>query len=61
MAGYEHDFYKLLLYKHRTTQDDEKKVFQLLESYGVKSDPHPQMFKYLRDSNLRIVEANGIM
>jgi trimethylamine:corrinoid methyltransferase-like protein len=38
-----------------------KRVFQFLESYGVKLDPHPQMFKYLRDANLQIDEANGII
>ncbi|NNL76291.1 MAG: hypothetical protein HKO68_08150 [Desulfobacterales bacterium] len=38
-----------------------KKVFKLLESYGVKLDLHPQMFKYLQKANLQVDEANGII
>ena len=35
-----------------------EKVFVLLESYGVNLDPHPQMFKNLKNANLVIDEDN---
>ena len=38
-----------------------KKAFELLESYGVKLDQHPQMFKYLKKANLQVDEVNGIV
>jgi trimethylamine:corrinoid methyltransferase-like protein len=38
-----------------------KKVFELLEKYGVKLDPHPQMFQYLKKANLQVDEAKGII
>jgi len=39
----------------------KKKVFKLLESYGVKLDPHPEMFKNLKNANLQVDEANCIV
>jgi trimethylamine:corrinoid methyltransferase-like protein len=33
-----------------------EKVFDLLESHGVKLDPHPQMFEILKTANLEIDE-----
>jgi len=38
-----------------------EKVFELLESYGVKLDPHPQMFKNLKKANLEVDEDNQIV
>jgi trimethylamine:corrinoid methyltransferase-like protein len=35
-----------------------EKVFELLESYGVKLDPHPQMFKILQEANLAVDADN---
>jgi trimethylamine:corrinoid methyltransferase-like protein len=35
-----------------------ERVFTLLESYGVKLDPHPQMFKALQEANLVIDEEH---
>ena len=37
----------------------KKKVFKLLESYGVQLDPHPEMFKILKTANLRVDEVKG--
>ena len=36
-----------------------QKVFELLESYGVKLDPHPQMFKLLKSADLVVDEDNN--
>ena len=36
-----------------------KKVFKLLESYGVKLDPHPEMFKNLKNANLQEHRSRG--
>ncbi len=36
----------------------KEKVFELLESYGVKLDPHPQMFKILQEADLAVDEDN---
>ena len=36
----------------------KEKVFELLESHGVKLDPHPQMFENLKDANLDVDEEN---
>jgi trimethylamine--corrinoid protein Co-methyltransferase len=36
-----------------------KKVFELLGSYGVKLDPHPEMLKNLKNANLEVDEING--
>jgi len=33
-----------------------EKVFKLLESYGVKLDPHPQMLKILKTADLVVDE-----
>jgi trimethylamine:corrinoid methyltransferase-like protein len=33
-----------------------EKVFKLLESYGVRLDPHPQMFKILKTADLEVNE-----
>lgn len=38
-----------------------EKVFTLLESHGVKCDPHPQMFTYLKDADLLVDDVNGIV
>jgi trimethylamine:corrinoid methyltransferase-like protein len=38
-----------------------KKVFKLLESYGVKLDPHPEMFRKLKNANLQVDEVNRIV
>jgi len=38
-----------------------KKVFRLLESYGVKLDPHPEMFNNLKNANLQVDEMNCIV
>jgi trimethylamine:corrinoid methyltransferase-like protein len=35
-----------------------EKVFKLLESHGIKLDPHPQMFNKLKKANLEIDEDN---
>jgi trimethylamine:corrinoid methyltransferase-like protein len=35
-----------------------KKVFELLESHGVKLDPHPQMFEKLKNANLVVDDDN---
>ena len=35
-----------------------QKVFELLESHGVKLDPHPQMLKYLKNANIEVNEDN---
>ena len=37
------------------------KAFELLESYGVKLDLHPQMFEYQKEANLQVDESNGII
>ena len=37
------------------------KVFELLESHGVKLDPHPQMFENLKDANLVVDEDHHIV
>ncbi len=39
----------------------KEKVFKLLESHGVKLDPHPQMLKHLKNANLVVDEVNGIV
>ncbi|MGD2023463.1 MAG: trimethylamine methyltransferase family protein, partial [Desulfobacterales bacterium] len=36
-----------------------QKVFELLESYGVKLDPHPEMFKILKSAGLEINSENN--
>ena len=38
-----------------------EKVFSLLETYGVKLDPHPEMFKKLKSANLQVDEVNGMV
>ncbi len=38
-----------------------EKVFTLLESHGVKLDPHPHIFKNLKNANLDVDEVNGIV
>jgi trimethylamine:corrinoid methyltransferase-like protein len=38
-----------------------EKVFKLLESYGVKLDLHPQIFKKLKNANLQVDEVNRIV
>ena len=36
-----------------------EKVFALLESHGVKLDPHPEMLKYLKNANIEVNEDNN--
>ena len=36
-----------------------KKIFKLLESCGVKLDPHPEMFKNLKNANLTKANLKG--
>ena len=36
-----------------------QKVFELLESHGVKLDPHPEMFKILKSAGLEVDEGNN--
>ena len=43
--------------EHRKTL--RQKVFKLLESYGVKLDPHPEMFKILKSADLKVDEDNN--
>jgi trimethylamine:corrinoid methyltransferase-like protein len=38
-----------------------EKVFVLLESYGVKLDPHPRMFENLKNANMVIDKDNHIV
>jgi trimethylamine:corrinoid methyltransferase-like protein len=43
--------------EHRKTL--RQKVFKLLESYGVKLDPHPEMFKILKSADLKVDEDHN--
>ncbi len=38
-----------------------EKVFTLLESHGIKLDPHPHMLKNLKNANLKVDEVKGIV
>ena len=50
------NFFYLSLEQRKTLR---KKIFKLLESCGVKLDPHPEMFKNLKNANLQVDEVNG--